>query len=81
MERRSALLSAAWVASAFAEPVREWLLNRQDVVLQERSGVMHTLRGATSGPAPRRARSRKERWTGQYPRASGRGSSRSRPTT
>jgi transcriptional regulator with XRE-family HTH domain len=38
MERRSVLLSAAWVASAFAEPIREWLLNRQDEVLQERSG-------------------------------------------
>ncbi|MGH3905719.1 MAG: hypothetical protein ACRDTE_16275, partial [Pseudonocardiaceae bacterium] len=38
MERRSVLLSAAWVASAFAEPIREWLLNRHDEVLQERPG-------------------------------------------
>ena len=38
LERRSVLLSAAWVASAFAEPIREWLLERQDEVLQERPG-------------------------------------------
>lgn len=38
MERRSVLLTAAWVASAFAEPVREWLLNRNDEITQNRSG-------------------------------------------
>ncbi len=38
MERRSVLLSAAWVASAFAEPIREWLLNRHDEVLRELPG-------------------------------------------
>lgn len=38
VERRAVLLSAAWVASAFAEPTREWLLNRQDEVIQGRSG-------------------------------------------
>lgn len=38
MERRSVLISAAWVASAFVEPIRQWLLNRQDEVLQDRSG-------------------------------------------
>ncbi len=35
LERRSVLVSAAWVASAFAGPVGEWLLNRHDEVLQE----------------------------------------------
>ncbi|MGH3916625.1 MAG: helix-turn-helix domain-containing protein [Pseudonocardiaceae bacterium] len=38
VERRVVLLTAPWVASAFAEPVREWLLNRQDEVLQGRPG-------------------------------------------
>lgn len=38
LERRSVLLTAAWVASAFTGPVREWLLNRQDEALQGRSG-------------------------------------------
>ncbi|MGH3943418.1 MAG: helix-turn-helix transcriptional regulator [Pseudonocardiaceae bacterium] len=38
MERRSVLLSATWVASAFAEPVREWLLNRTEELLQDRPG-------------------------------------------
>lgn len=38
VERRAILLTAAWVASAFAQPVREWLLNRQDEVAQGRSG-------------------------------------------
>jgi len=38
VERRPVLVTAAWVASAFAEPVREWLLNRQDEVLQDRPG-------------------------------------------
>ncbi|MGH3772117.1 MAG: helix-turn-helix domain-containing protein [Pseudonocardiaceae bacterium] len=34
LDRRSALVSATWVASAFAGPTREWLLNRQDEVAQ-----------------------------------------------
>ncbi|MGH3770028.1 MAG: hypothetical protein ACRDRW_01275 [Pseudonocardiaceae bacterium] len=34
VDRRSVLVSAAWVASAFAEPMREWLLNREDEVAQ-----------------------------------------------
>ncbi|MGH3811844.1 MAG: helix-turn-helix transcriptional regulator [Pseudonocardiaceae bacterium] len=34
LDRRSILVSAAWVASAFAGPTREWLLNRQDEVAQ-----------------------------------------------
>lgn len=38
LDRRSILLSAAWVASAFAGPAREWLLNRQDEVVQGRAG-------------------------------------------
>lgn len=38
LNRRSALASAAWVAAAFAGPTREWLLNRQDEVLHDRSG-------------------------------------------
>lgn len=38
LERRAVLISAAWVATAFADPIREWMLNRQDDVLQERSG-------------------------------------------
>ncbi|MGH3721717.1 MAG: helix-turn-helix domain-containing protein [Pseudonocardiaceae bacterium] len=32
--RRSILVSAPWVASAFAGPMREWLLNREDEVAQ-----------------------------------------------
>lgn len=38
VERRAVLLSAPWVMSAFAEPLREWLLDRQDEVLQDRPG-------------------------------------------
>ncbi|MGH3821807.1 MAG: helix-turn-helix domain-containing protein [Pseudonocardiaceae bacterium] len=38
LDRRSILLSAAWVASAFAGPTREWLLNRQDEVVQGWAG-------------------------------------------
>ncbi|MGH3933332.1 MAG: helix-turn-helix domain-containing protein, partial [Pseudonocardiaceae bacterium] len=38
VERRSVLITAAWVASAFADPIREWLLNRADEVHQERPG-------------------------------------------
>ncbi|MGH3933346.1 MAG: helix-turn-helix domain-containing protein, partial [Pseudonocardiaceae bacterium] len=38
VQRRSVLLSAAWVASAFAEPIHQWLLNRQDEVRQDRPG-------------------------------------------
>ncbi|MGH3889228.1 MAG: helix-turn-helix domain-containing protein [Pseudonocardiaceae bacterium] len=38
LDRRSVLVSAAWVASAFAEPTREWLLNRKDEVIQGWSG-------------------------------------------
>ncbi len=34
LDRRSILASAAWVASAFAGPTHEWLLNRQDEVVQ-----------------------------------------------
>ncbi len=37
MDRRSALASAAWVAAAFAGPTREWLLNRHDEILHDRS--------------------------------------------
>ncbi len=37
LERWSALPSAAWVASAFVGPTREWLLNRQDGVVLHRS--------------------------------------------
>ncbi len=37
MERRSAL-AAAWVASAFAGPVREWLLDRADADLHHHLG-------------------------------------------
>jgi transcriptional regulator with XRE-family HTH domain len=38
LDRRSILASAAWVASAFAGPTREWLLNRQDEVVQGWAG-------------------------------------------
>lgn len=38
LERRSVLLSTAWVASAFAAPIREWLSNRHDEMLGERPG-------------------------------------------
>ncbi|MGH3770031.1 MAG: helix-turn-helix domain-containing protein [Pseudonocardiaceae bacterium] len=38
VDRRSALASAVWVASAFAGPTREWLLNRGDEVLGDGSG-------------------------------------------
>ncbi|MGH3929622.1 MAG: helix-turn-helix domain-containing protein [Pseudonocardiaceae bacterium] len=38
VQRRSVLLTAAWVASAFAGPIHEWLLDRQDEVLQDRPG-------------------------------------------
>lgn len=38
LDRRSVLVSAAWVASAFAGPTREWLLNRQDEVVQGWAG-------------------------------------------
>ncbi len=38
LDRRSVLVSAAWVASAFAEPTREWLRNREDEVVQGRAG-------------------------------------------
>ena len=38
LDRRSVLVSAAWVASAFTGPTREWLLNRQDEVVQGWSG-------------------------------------------
>jgi hypothetical protein len=34
LDRRSVLVSAAWVTSAFTEPTREWLLNREDEVAQ-----------------------------------------------
>ncbi|MGH3719565.1 MAG: helix-turn-helix domain-containing protein [Pseudonocardiaceae bacterium] len=34
LDRRSVLTSAPWVASAFAGPTREWLLNREDEVAQ-----------------------------------------------
>ena len=33
-DRRSVLVSAAWVTSAFTEPTREWLLNREDEIVQ-----------------------------------------------
>ena len=38
LDRRSVLVSAAWVASAFAGPTREWLLNREDEVVQGWAG-------------------------------------------
>jgi transcriptional regulator with XRE-family HTH domain len=38
LDRRSVFMSAAWVASAFAGPTREWLLNRQDEIVQGWSG-------------------------------------------
>lgn len=38
LERRAVLLSAAWVGSACAEPVREWLLNHQDTFPEKSSG-------------------------------------------
>ncbi len=38
LDRRSVLTSAAWVAAAFAGPTREWLLNRHDEILHDRSG-------------------------------------------
>jgi DNA-binding XRE family transcriptional regulator len=38
LDRRSILTSAAWVASAFAGPTREWLLNRQDEIVQGWAG-------------------------------------------
>lgn len=38
LNRRSVLASAAWVASAFALPTREWLLNRKEEVLHSQSG-------------------------------------------
>jgi len=38
VDRRSALASVAWVASAFTGPTREWLLNRQDEVLHDQPG-------------------------------------------
>lgn len=38
LDRRSVLASAAWVASAFTGPTREWLLNRRDEILNARSG-------------------------------------------
>jgi DNA-binding XRE family transcriptional regulator len=38
LERRAVLLSAAWVASAYAVPTREWLLNHQDEFRQNRAG-------------------------------------------
>jgi hypothetical protein len=38
VDRRSVLVSAAWVASAFTGPTREWLLNRQDEIVQGWSG-------------------------------------------
>ncbi|MGH3831768.1 MAG: helix-turn-helix transcriptional regulator [Pseudonocardiaceae bacterium] len=34
LDRRSILVSAPWVASAFAGPTREWLRNREDEVAQ-----------------------------------------------
>ncbi|MGH3923065.1 MAG: hypothetical protein ACRDTT_09395, partial [Pseudonocardiaceae bacterium] len=38
LDRRAVLASAAWVAAAFAGPTHEWLLNRRDEILGDRSG-------------------------------------------
>ncbi|MGH3721835.1 MAG: helix-turn-helix domain-containing protein [Pseudonocardiaceae bacterium] len=38
VNRRSIIASATWVASAFAGPTREWLLNREDEVIQGWAG-------------------------------------------
>lgn len=38
LDRRSVLVSAAWVASAFAGPTREWLRNREDDVVRGWAG-------------------------------------------
>ncbi|MGH3899588.1 MAG: helix-turn-helix domain-containing protein [Pseudonocardiaceae bacterium] len=38
LDRRSVLASAVWVTAAFTGPTREWLLNRRDEILSDRSG-------------------------------------------